>query len=209
MVITSIEVQAKDERRRSVYIDGEFAFGLTDVDVLFYKLKEYDEISQQKYDEIMNNVIMTKARESAVRFLGYRARSKKEISDKLREKDYSDDVIDKTIEFLEKYNYINDKQFAIKYMNDKIKLKGNGANKIKYELRQKGISDEILDEVFEDTYDDELEKAISLLEKKVKRIDVFDYKAKQKLSTYLSGRGYNYDIIKASIKHIEDTLEDN
>lgn len=208
MVITSIEVQAKDERRRSVYIDGEFAFGLSDVDVLFYKLKEYDEISQEKYDEIMNNVIMTKARESAVRFLGYRARSKKEIREKLREKEYSDDVIEKTIEFLEKYNYVNDKQFAIKYMNDKIKLKGNGVNKIKYELRQKGIDDEILDEVFVDTYDDELEKAIKLLEKKVKCIDELDYKAKQKLSTYLNGRGYSYDIIKASIKHIEDTLED-
>ncbi len=48
MIITKVEIQKKDENRSNVYIDDKFAFGISNVDVLFYKLKENTEISEEK-----------------------------------------------------------------------------------------------------------------------------------------------------------------
>ena len=79
MIITDIKKQVKDTERYSIYIDNKFVFGLSGVDVLYYRLKIGNEISQEKYDEILDNVIYEKAKNTAVKFLGYRARSKKEL----------------------------------------------------------------------------------------------------------------------------------
>ena len=40
MIVTEIKQQKKDKSRYSVYIDGEFAFGLIMDDILYFKLKD-------------------------------------------------------------------------------------------------------------------------------------------------------------------------
>ena len=62
MIITDIKKQVKDTERYSIYIDNKFVFGLSGVDVLYYRLKIGNEISQEKYDEILDNVIYEKAK---------------------------------------------------------------------------------------------------------------------------------------------------
>ena len=53
MIITDIKKQVKDTERYSIYIDNKFVFGLSGVDVLYYRLQIGNEISQEKYDEIL------------------------------------------------------------------------------------------------------------------------------------------------------------
>ena len=65
MIITDIKKQVKDTERYSIYIDNKFVFGLSGVDVLYYRLKIGNEISQEKYDEILENVIYEKAKNTA------------------------------------------------------------------------------------------------------------------------------------------------
>ena len=123
MIITDIKKQVKDTERYSIYIDNKFVFGLSGVDVLYYRLKIGNEISQEKYDEILDNVIYEKAKNTAVKFLGYRARSKKELRDKLI-KDYDEDITNKVISMLEKYGYVNDEEYARAYVRDCLILSG-------------------------------------------------------------------------------------
>ena len=52
MIITDIKKQVKDTERYSIYIDNKFVFGLSGVDVLYYRLKIGNEITQEKYDEL-------------------------------------------------------------------------------------------------------------------------------------------------------------
>ena len=68
MIITDIKKQVTDTERYSIYIDNKFVFGLSGVDVLYYRLKIGNEISQEKYDEILDNVIYEKAKNTAVKF---------------------------------------------------------------------------------------------------------------------------------------------
>lgn len=198
MIITKIEQQKKRENRYSIFIDNEFSFGLDEIDLLFYKLKENTEISESKYNEIIENAVFQKAKDTAFKYLGYKARSRFEVENKLKEKEFSEDIIFKVMDMLERYGYIDDKIYAKKFISEKINFNGYGKHKIKYELRLKKVDEEIIEELLQDTDEDELEKAIKLVEKKSKN-KVIDYKEKQKIVAYLQRRGYSYDIIKESI----------
>ena len=115
MVVTAIEQQKNDKSKFSIFIDGEFAFGLYAEDVLYFKLKENEIIPQEKYDFIMENLIYIKAQDTALKFLSYKSRTQKEIELKLKEKNYSENVIEKLIAFLKKYDYINEEKYCRLY----------------------------------------------------------------------------------------------
>ena len=74
MIVTEIKQQKKDKSRYSVYIDGEFAFGLIMDDILYFKLKEGEEIPEEKYRYIMDTTVYIKAQDAAVSYLGYKMR---------------------------------------------------------------------------------------------------------------------------------------
>lgn len=209
LVITDIKLQVKRENRCSIYINGEFVFGLSDVDVLFYKLKIGDTISEDKYNEIIDNVLLNSAKNTALKFLSTRMRSEQEVRKKLEEKEFGVDVVDKVITFLENYKYIDDVQFAKTYSRDRLKVKGHGIKKIKYDLKMLGVQEEIIDEILseEEAKEMEYEKAYSQAFKKAKNLDINDIKDKKKLNDFMLRRGYNYDIIVSVMKDLADEYD--
>ncbi len=201
MLITKIEQQKKNNKRYSVFIDNTFSFGIDEIDLLFYKLKENTNLTEKKYNEIIENSIYLKAKDTAFKYLGYKARTKYEVQQKLIEKEFPTEIIDRTINLLEQYGYIDDANYSKKFISEKINYRGYGKHRIKYELKQKRVDEEIIDALLIDTYDDELEKAIKLASKKIKNKNI-DYKEKQKVIAYLQRRGYSFDIIKESIDSV-------
>ncbi len=206
MLITDIKPQVKDKNRVSVYIDGKFAFGITEVDRLYYKLEKGKELTEEKYDEILNENIYAKAKNKAARFLGYRMRSTKELRDKLSE-DFSEEVTERVIELFTKYGYINDTEFAIAYAKDCINIKKWGRVRIKRELRLKGIKDEHINKALDMLEDNEdTEKTIKgLLERRIRSTPI-DLKEKQKHFNFLMRRGFDSDTVK---KVLEEYCKDN
>ena len=183
MIITDIKKQVKNTERYSIYIDNKFVFGLSGVDVLYYRLKIGNEISQEKYDEILDNVIYEKAKNTAVKFLGYRARSKKELRDKLI-KDYDEDITNKVISMLEKYGYVNDEEYARAYIRDCLNLKGWGQKRIALELTKRGIDKSIIENT------EQLDLIEKLLTKRLKGNTNIEVKEKKKHFDYLARRGF-------------------
>lgn len=205
MIITDIQQQKKNQKRYSVFIDGQFAFSITDIDLLFYKLEPGKELTQEKYDEIFENLLYEKAKEKALKRLNYKYCTKKEIFDRLSE-DYSPEITQKVIDVLEKYNYINDMEYARLYISDSIKLKGWGKQKIKFQLKQKGVPSNIIDLALDNSTEDYSEKAASLLLKKFKGADLNEYTTKQKAYNYLLQRGYSYEDISNALEVYNQNL---
>ncbi len=203
MKITDIQKQKHNSKRYSVFVDGEFAFGLDEIDVLYYKLLNCDEISEEKFNYIKENVVFSKARDVAIKYLSFKSRTEKEVVLKLREKEFSDDIIDKVIELLKKYNYIDDYSYAGSFLRDKFNLKGFGSNRIKFELKQKGISNEIIEQVFFENEFDEAQKAAELIERKYGIWD-FDIKEKQKIEGFLARRGFSFSTIREAFNIIKE-----
>lgn len=204
MKITKIEKQKKNLKRYSVFIDDEFAFGIDEVDLLYYKLSENTQIDETKYNFILENVIYNKAKNKAVKYISYQPRTEKEVTEKLKECEYSDDIIFRVIETMKKYNYINDKEYAKNFLTSKLNLKGYGIFKISFDLKQKGISDDIINDIIENTELNENKRALEVLEKKLRGKKISDYKEKQKLYNFLLRRGFSYDVIKEAVNNFQE-----
>ncbi len=137
----------------------------------------------------------------ALKFLSFRPRSEKEIIDKLKSKKASEDIIKKIIEKLKEYKFIDDLEFAKAWVNSRIKTNQRGWRLIQSELKLKGISKEIIDNIYDSgKVINELEMAKKLVEKKVPRYrNLPKQKVYQRLGRLLLSKGFNWDIIKQSI----------
>lgn len=202
LVITNIERQKNNNKRYSVFIDNEFAFGIDEIDLLYYKLKIDSEITKDKFEYILNNLILRKAKDTAIKYLGYKARSKKELISKLKEKEFSEEVISRTIEFLEEYNYIDDLKYAELFSREKFNIKGWGEKRIFYELKLKGISEDIIYKTLDSQNFDEASKAESIIIKRLKGKKDISISEKQKLFGYMLRRGFSSEIIKDSLNTV-------
>lgn len=141
----------------------------------------------------------------ALRFLSYRSRSEKEIKDNLLKKKASQEVIDQIIVKLREHAFVNDKEFAKSWIESRMRFKPRGIRVIKMELKQKGISQEIIDSQIS-----KLRSSVSneemiqkLIQKKITRYKQLPpMEMKQKLFQFLSSKGFEYDDIKDALKDV-------
>lgn len=200
MIITDIQPQTKNQNRVSIFIDGKFAFGIDKNDCSFMGLKVGYELTQEKYDYIVNNTIYTKAYQKADRFIGYKMRTEKEVRNKLNEDGYTNDIIERVISTMIKYKYIDDEAYAIMYAKDCKNIKKWGPKRIKAELYTRGITTTVIDNVLESLDIADIDNVITeLLEKRIKNTPI-DLREKQKHFNFLLRRGFNYEDIKRIIE---------
>jgi regulatory protein len=199
MFITKIERQKNDPKRYSVFIDGDFAFGLDGVDLLFYKLAEGGEIDGMGLKLIIDEAVYKKALDKALRALGSRLRSVYEIRERLCLSGAPDGVIDRVISTLMGCGYLNDGQFAAEYA-ESLRKKGRGARAIKHALRGKGIERGLIAETLENDEAGELEAEACLTALAKKYRCEIDGELRRKAFAFLSGRGFSTDVICAAIK---------
>ncbi|MBM7834147.1 recombination regulator RecX [Clostridium sardiniense] len=202
--ITKIEAGKRNKDRANIYIDDEYAFSVNMEIVYKFGLREKEEVDREKLLQISILENLSKCKETALRTVERSYKTEKEIRDKLILKEFDEETIGKTVEFLKEYGFIDDSKFVRMFVKDRIK--NQGKNKIKYALLQKGINKYLIDEVFEELdRDDEIKRAIELCEKKylsiIKR-ESDDFKIKNKITRYLLGRGYDYDIAKECIREV-------
>jgi len=204
MKITKIEQQKNNQDRWSIFIDGEFAFGVSTEEVFLFKLSVGKELSEEELEKMIKEKDYSKAKDAALKFLSYRARSEKELRDKLISKEFDPMTIERVVEFLKRYDYINDEKFAYSYVREHIRLKLEGRKKLIYDLRQKGIKSEIIDHVLDNTDINEIDQAIKLLKKKCPDKTEPGLKEKQRIYQFLLRKGFFYDTIrKAFDMHFE------
>ncbi|HRY59922.1 MAG TPA: RecX family transcriptional regulator [Patescibacteria group bacterium] len=198
MLITKIEVQKKRKDRYNIFIDDEFRFGLDEGTFIKLDLRKGIEITQEEIEKIENEEVNAKAFNAAANFLKIRERSKKEIRDKLKTKEYLENVIEKVLEKLERLDIVNDKRFAEMFVRDRMKLKPKGKKVLKMELMQKGIDRNTIDEVLGDMLggENEIELAKKVLEKAEKKYSGSEENIKRdKIVKYMLARGFKYEMI--------------
>lgn len=136
----------------------------------------------------------------SLRFLSYRPRSEKELVDYLKKKKIDEVIQKKIIDKLKSYNFIDDTAFAKFWIEQRVKFKHKPFRVIEYELKQKGIGKGLIDDVmasFDDKNTFDLENAIKLAEKKLDFYRSLDpKKRREKVTRYLLGKGFAYEIVK-------------
>lgn len=202
--ITKIEVQKKNKERVNLFLDDEYAFSLSTELVYKEGLKVSLIVDSEKLRDLADKEALIRCKNSAVRIIERNYKTEKEVRSKLVEKGYNDNAIDNAIDFLKRYNFLNDDTYTKMYVKDK--LSSQGSNKIKYALMKKGISKEAIEEELQNVdKDDERRVALNLAQKKlstIKKSESDKYKISGKLYRFLISKGYNYDIVKDTVKEL-------
>lgn len=145
-----------------------------------------------------------KIRNSCLRLLKYRPRSKREIEVRLKRKKYPKDLIEKVVRDFIDAGLISDKEFAKFWLNWRSEINPRSQNFIRLELRQKGISKDLIEEILEPaTAEAEFIKAQGLARKQYQRLKNLEpEKIKRRIYGYLQRRGFSHDIIFDVINEI-------
>ena len=194
MKITAIKQQVKKANRYSFYVDGKYSFSLSENDFVNYGLVSGQEITEQDLSKYKQASDDGKWLDRTLNLLSYRPRTEWEIRSYLKRKDCPEQIVDRTLNKLRVNKYLDDEQFAKRWVENRRLLKPVSRRKLSQELRAKRISSEILDRVLSDDKEITDEKSVlrELVAKKSNR-----YPDRVKFMQYLARQGFGYEDIKA------------
>ncbi|RDY24024.1 recombination regulator RecX [Romboutsia maritimum] len=209
-IITKIEAQKKNTERVNIYVDDEFFIAIFKELVFTFNLKKGIEIDEQHLQSILKDEMYIKAKNKALNILSKADQSEKKIREKLSV-DFEEDTIDSVIDFLKKYNFINDSILAQKIVNTNVNLNKCGKNRIKQNLYNKGLNKNSINEAVSEIDNDvEFENAMYLAKKRYERVKNEDKrKIYQKISQHLIYKGFSYDIVKSVLNKLLNFDESN
>lgn len=192
MIIENIEYSDKYNLIRLTISDEKFYI---DYDMYYENnFESGKEIDFDLYKKILANDEFNRAKNFALNKISYSQKSTYEIRQKLREKKFSDHVIDDIIAYLDSYGFLDDEAYVKAYIRDKDEISRWSRGKIRYMLKGKHIDDNLIEDYLY-LIDDkrEAEKARFFADKKIK--GDFSFENRTKVFRHLAGKGFDVDII--------------
>ena len=199
-VITSIKPQ-KNKRRVNVYLDGKFGFGIDLDNFVKLGLKVEQELAEEEVEEIVKKSEFQKTLDKLLKFATLRPRSEKEIKDWLKRKKVHESLHKELFNRLKRLDLMDDEKFALWWIGQRQEFSPRAKRMMNYELRMKGIKQETINEILENTEIDEEKMAKDLLVKKAYKWKGLDkLKARQKISQFLARKGFSWDVIEKVVE---------
>ncbi len=201
--ITAITDQRRRKNRRSVYIDNEFAFGINVNVVARFRLREGMEITDDLRRQIEEGEVKQEAFDHALRLIGGRMQSERELRQKLGRKDYGPGVVDAVVVDCKRLGYLDDTKYAAGKAADAANLKKHGKQRAVQELIVKGIDKSVAEKAANAAYEnvDPIAAALMLANKKLPSLQRFDRPtATRRLTAFLQRRGFDFDTIRAVLE---------
>lgn len=201
MQITKITPQKFRKNFFNIYLDNKFAFALNGDELFKSHLKIGSEISEsdaQKFIKIKKEIDLV---DSLYRFISFRPRSEKEVRDYFKKKKVDPQKITELIQKAKSQNLINDLDFAKWWLEQRQTFRPKGPRLLKIELKQKGISDELINELLnKNSKGQEFQNAASIAQKKLQSLKKYEYKEKrQKLFSFLIRRGFDFEETESAV----------
>ena len=138
-----------------------------------------------------------KAYNYAIKYLK-NIKTKKDVYDYLIRKGFSDEETSEVCDYIEEVGLVDDDLYVKFFVEDSFRIKNKGAKKIVYELKQRGIDDDKIEEAMEEASDMEYEALKEAYERKLEatKSETNPYKRKNKIIRFLISRGFDYSDIK-------------
>lgn len=196
------------DKRKTKIICDETTFPLYIGEIKKFDIHTDMMISDDLYKVIFDEILYKRAKERSLHLIEKMDRTEYQIRTKLKEGYYPDEVIERVIAFLNKYNYINDFDYARRYVE--YFRKNKSSRLIFIDLAKKGINKDIISEIkLElDNDDNEMSQIFKILDKKKYYKVSDDLKEKKKIYNFLLRRGYDYESVNYAMKKYEDCRND-
>lgn len=138
-----------------------------------------------------------KAYNYAIKYLK-NIKTKKDVYDYLIRKGFTDEETSEVCDYIEEVGLVDDDLYVKFFVEDSFRIKNKGARKIVYELKQRGIDDDKINEAIEEANDMQYDALKEAYERKLEatKSETDEYKRKNKIIRFLISRGFDYSDIK-------------
>ncbi len=193
MKITKISQQVKRADRYSIFVDEKYSFSLSEAALITSGLHSGQELTQQELEQCKDSSKFDKLYNRTLMLIARRPRSRWELEDYLRRKDSPAPLTEQILNRLSKAGYVDDSKFAQLWVENRRLLRPTSKRKLIQELRQKRISQEVIDQTLRE---DEADEQSVLRELIIKKRRQTKYQDNLKLMQYLARQGFGYGDIK-------------
>jgi regulatory protein len=206
--ITKIEAQ-KRKGRFNVYVDGQYAFPISEEVFIKYRVFKGMEVDDKLIDTLKNADNISKIHSRALNYLAHNLRTEYEVREKLADITEDEDAIDKVIDILADQTLIDDQRYADSYVRTVVRERKNGPDWIRRHLKDKRVEANYVENSLDHYYpeQDVLEIGVEVAKKQLKKYKRDSAKmAVNKTKELLMRRGFPYGDIE-EIMNQTDTSE--
>jgi regulatory protein len=201
--ITRIGPQRRARGRYAVEIDGRAGLTLGEEVLVRAGIGVGDQLDAQTIARLLAEDEAARATETALAFVAYRPRSEREVRDRLRRGGYGQDAADHAIARLLDWRYLDDEEFARRWIENRSTHRPRGRRLLQQELRRKGIAAETAREAVAEADLDEAAAAETLARRRLASYAGEDPAVvRRRLGDYLVRRGYGYDVVRAAVDRV-------
>lgn len=198
--VTALLAQKRNPNRINVYLDGEFAFGLSRITAAWIRIGQI--LSEEKITSLKNKDAIEVALQKALGYLSYRPRTEAEIQKKLQEAGFDIETTTVVMERLRVGGMVQDQSFARAWVENRSTFRPRSHRFLAYELRQKGVHDEHIEKALAETSEDD-QLAYQAAARYARRLEGLDWENfRKKLSGFLGRRGFSFSTISPVVKQI-------
>jgi len=199
--ITAIRQSGRHQPQARIFIDGKPALkvpaALADAEGLFVG----QELEGERLDELSRAAQRVRCRDTAVRLLGVRPRSRDEMRRALAQRGFTTALIAETLSELAEWGQLDDGAFARYWAENRNAFRPRSRLLTGMELRRKGVSEEIIGRAVGDI--DDAESAYRAAGVRAFKITYRDYSDfRRRLGDFLRRRGYSYEIIRETLARV-------
>lgn len=197
--ITAIEAQARRPNRFNIYIDDQFAMGVSDI--VAVKLRIGQTLDDAARAALEQAEARETAHEKALRFLEARPRSAAEVKQQLAKKKIAPEVIAHEIQRLTDAGLLDDKAFAKYWVENRETFRPRAGRALKYEMKRKGLSDAAIATALKGLSEDD--SAYRSGAARARRWYGLEHREfLQKMLGFLVRRGFAYDTSKQAAERL-------
>jgi regulatory protein len=191
--------QKRNKSRVNVFIDGEYAFGLSAIHAAH--LRKGQHLTTEDIEQLEFRDAVEVAYERALNLLSYRPRSEQEVRRRLKKnakQDLPPEVLDEVVARLERVDLLDDVEFASYWVSNREQFKPRSKRALRYELRGKGVGDEDIESALVTV--DEGDAALRAAQARASKLGRLDRQTfTKRLGDFLARRGFNYDVSREVI----------
>lgn len=203
MKITKIEEQKKNNKRCSIYIDGEYHSSI-DKEIL-EELSFYEgyELNTDEFNQKLEIIQYKSALRTAFYMLTQSSKTENEIKKKLLEKQYPETTVMQVLEYLREIGYVNDESYAEGFIRSMKGTSGTSRRTLYYKLISKGVDSEIIQHKLEEAEIDDYESALKAAKKKAAGLKGDKRERTLKLINFLYRKGFGMEVCKRVIETLD------
>lgn len=202
------QIQKVTDKKSRIGLEDGSSFVLYLGEIRRYHLHEGSEVSEETLEEILDKVLVKRAKLRCMNLLKSQDRTVKQLQDRLKRDGYPQQIIDIALAYVASYHYTDDEKYAENYIRFRLGKKSRKV--ITLELEKKGVPSELIRQAFstaeeEQTHDGEEESADiaairKLIEKKHYDPENTSWEDRRKIIGYLMRKGFSPSDIREVLR---------